>query len=487
MNNEFYTIEQLSQMIKDKEVKPSEVNAFYQKRVELYNKDLNAILEVNPNWAEEAKKLDDQEVTNPLFGLPIGLKDNMAKTGMQMTCASKMLENFVSPYDANVTELLEQNKAIISGKLNMDEFAMGSSNEHSYFGPVSNPWDYSRVPGGSSGGSAAAVAAGLMPGSLGSDTGGSVRQPAAFTGLVGLKPTYGTVSRYGVVAFASSLDQIGPFTRTVVDNALLYNGISGRDLKDSTTVDVPQIDILKVKAQKDFTGLKFALPTEFMGEGLDSETKARVLEVCQYIESLGGKVEQVSIPELPYVMQAYYIIAPSEASSNLARFDGIRYGHRSTDATNLEEIYTKSRREGFGEEVRRRIMIGTYTLSASQFDAYYMKAARLRRVLFEKFDALLGEYAAIIGPTASSTAYKIGELIDDPVQMYYNDLYTIPANLTGLPNISIPVGFDDKGLPIGFQLLGSRLSEQQLYQYSYVIEQKYNCLDRTPNLKKGGE
>lgn len=487
MNNEFYTIEELSQMIKAKEVKISEVNAFYQKRVELYNKDLNAILEVNPNWAEEAQKLDNQEVTNPLFGLPIGLKDNMAKTGMQMTCASKMLEDFVSPYDANVTELLEQNKAIISGKLNMDEFAMGSSNEHSYFGPVSNPWDYSRVPGGSSGGSAAAVAAGLMPGSLGSDTGGSVRQPAAFTGLVGLKPTYGSVSRYGVVAFASSLDQIGPFTRTVVDNALLYNGISGRDLKDSTTVDVPQIDILKVKEQKDFTGLKFALPVEYMGEGLDSETKARVLEVCHYIESLGGKVEEVSIPELPYVMQAYYIIAPSEASSNLARFDGIRYGHRSEDAVNLEEIYTKSRREGFGEEVRRRIMIGTYTLSASQFDAYYMKAARLRRVLFEKFDALLGEYAAIIGPTASSTAYKIGELIDDPVQMYYNDLYTIPANLTGLPNISIPVGFDDKGLPIGFQLLGARLSEQQLYQYSYVIEQKYNCLNRTPNLKKGGE
>ncbi|MGL4662156.1 MAG: Asp-tRNA(Asn)/Glu-tRNA(Gln) amidotransferase subunit GatA [Culicoidibacterales bacterium] len=487
MNKEFYTIEELAQMIESKEVKPSEVNAFYAKRVEQYNKPLNAILQVNAEWEQKARELDDKEITNPLFGLPIGLKDNMAKTGMQMTCASKMLENFVSPYDATVTEKLESNGVIISSKLNMDEFAMGSSNEHSYFGVVSNPWDYDRVPGGSSGGSAAAVAAGLMPGSLGSDTGGSVRQPAAFTGLVGLKPTYGTVSRYGVVAFASSLDQIGPFTRTVVDNALLYNGISGRDLKDSTTVSVPAMDIQKIKQQKDFTGLKFALPTEFMGAGLDEETKAKVLEVCQYIESLGGKVEEVSIPELPYVMQAYYIIAPSEASSNLARFDGIRYGHRSNDAVNLEEIYTKSRREGFGEEVRRRIMIGTYTLSASQFDAYYMKASRLRRVLFEKFDAILGEYAAIIGPTASTTAYKIGELIDDPVQMYYNDLYTIPANLTGLPNISIPVGFDNKGLPIGFQLLGARMSEQQLYQYSYVIEQRYNCLDRQPNLKKGGE
>lgn len=487
MNKAFYTIEELSEMIANKEVTPSEVNAFYAKRVAEYNGELNAVLQVNDEWLEEAQKLDGMEPTNPLFGLPIGLKDNMAKAGMQMTCASKMLENFVSPYDATVTEKLEQDHAIIAAKLNMDEFAMGSSNEHSAFGAVSNPWDYSRVPGGSSGGSAAAVAAGLMPGALGSDTGGSVRQPAAFTGLVGLKPTYGTVSRYGVVAFASSLDQIGPFTRTVVDNALLYNGIAGIDEKDTTTVEVPKVDITKIKAQKDFKGLKFALPVEFMGEGLDAETKGRVMEVCEYIKSLGGVVEEVSIPELPYVMQAYYVIAPSEASSNLARFDGIRYGHRSEEATNLEEIYTMSRREGFGEEVRRRIMIGTYTLSASQFDAYYMKASRLRRILFEKFDALLGEYAAIIGPTASSTAYKIGELIDDPVQMYYNDLYTIPANLTGLPNISIPVGFDEKGLPIGFQLLGARLSEQQLYQYSYVIEQKYNCLDRTPTLKKGGE
>lgn len=487
MNKSFYTIEELGEMLQNKEVKPSEISAFYQKRVELYNKDLNAVLQVNPNWETEAKQLDEKQNSNPLFAIPIGLKDNMAKTGMQMTCGSKMLENFVSPYNATVTERLEANDAIIPVKLNMDEFAMGSSNEHSYFGTVSNPWDYSRVPGGSSGGSAAAVAAGLMPGSLGSDTGGSVRQPAAFTGLVGLKPTYGTVSRYGVIAFASSLDQIGPFTRTVVDNALLYNGIAGFDLKDSTTVEVPPIDIVKVKQQQSFAGLKFALPVEFMGEGLDSETKKRVEEVCLYIESLGGKVEEVSIPELPYVMQAYYIIAPSEASSNLARFDGIRYGHRTTDATSLEEIYTKSRREGFGEEVRRRIMIGTYTLSASQFDAYYMKASRLRRVLFNKMNALLNEYAAVIGPTAATTAYKIGELIDDPVKMYYNDLYTIPANLTGLPNISIPVGFDQKGLPIGFQLLGARMSEQQLYAYSYLIEQKYNCLDRQPNLKEGGE
>lgn len=472
LTDNFYTIAQLNTLKESGEITSKDIIDFYRARIEKFNGPINAVVEIN-----HEKPLDSMY-------LPIGLKDNMAKKNLHMTCASKMLKDFVAPYDATVTEKMENNGAYVIGKLNCDEFAMGSSNEHSIFGPTSNPWNYRCVPGGSSGGSAAAVAAGLMPASLGSDTGGSVRQPAAFCGLVGLKPTYGTVSRFGIVAFASSLDQVGPITRTVEDNALVYNMISGKDERDATTVDAAIVNVDEMKSFNTFAGLKFAMPEQYISDSVDSDVLAGVEATCAYIRENGGEVDIISIPELKYVTQAYYVIAPSEASSNLARYDGIRYGHRSNNALNMDEIYTKSRREGFGSEVRRRLMIGTYVLSASNYEAYYMKASRLRRVLFEKFDGLFKEYAGIIGPTTPTTAYEIGELINDPIQMYLNDIYTIPANLTGLPNISIPIGFDKEGLPIGFQILGPRNSEQQLYNYSALIERELNCLDREPTLKE---
>ncbi len=465
---------ELSSLIKKKEVKPSEVVESFIKRAQSLDSKINAYVTDLSESAEEYAKQLDEELTKlgdipSLYGIPIAIKDNISTKGIRTTCSSKILENYVPPFDATVIEKLKEEKYVITGKTNLDEFAMGSSTENSAFFTTRNPWDLERVPGGSSGGSAAAVAAGFVPAALGSDTGGSIRQPAAFCGIVGLKPTYGRVSRYGLVAFASSLDQIGPMTRYVEDAALIMNVISGYDRRDSTSSPEEVPDFLE-EMKKDVKGLKVGLPVEFFVEGIDEEVKRNVKEAVNLLEKEGVQVEEISLPHTKYAIEAYYIIAPSEASSNLARYDGVRYGYRAKDYRDLEEMYSKTRDEGFGAEVKRRIMLGTYSLSSGYYDAYYLKAQKVRTLIYRDYIDAFKKVDAIITPTTPDTAFKIGEKTQDPIQMYLSDIFTVSANLATVPAINVPCGFKD-GLPVGLQIIGKPFDEGTILRLAYRYQQ----------------
>lgn len=476
------SIRELHQAIKNQETTPSQLLTETYSKIAAHDEVLNSFVTLNEEQAKkQAQHLDEQPAQHVLHGIPVGIKDNIITKDLRTTCGSKMLENFNPVYNATVIEKLLAAGAVPVGKLNMDEFAMGSSNETSYFGPVRNPWNTDYVPGGSSGGSAAAVAAGLVPVALGSDTGGSVRQPAALTGIVGMKPTYGRISRYGLVAFASSLDQIGIFSRTIEDNALVLETIAGLDPMDNTSSPLP-VEDYTAKIKQPIAGMRIGVPAEYMSDIVHPEVKQAIEQAMDVYRSLGATVEEVHMPHLKYVVPAYYIIAPSEASSNLSRFDGMRYGHRSAEATDIESIFRKSRAEGFGEEVKRRILIGTYCLSAGHFDAYYMKALKLRTVIKEDFDAIFKEFDAIIGPTTTAPAFKLGENKEKTIDMYMNDILTIPANLVGLPAMSIPAGFSSEGLPIGLQLTGKHFDEATLYQLGHAFEQVTDYHTKRPTL-----
>lgn len=430
-----------------------------------------------------AKNMDAKGITesNVLAGLPIGIKDNIVTKDLRTTAASKMLEDFMPIYDATVMNKVYEADLIPVGKLNMDEFAMGGSTETSYFKQTKNPWDLTKVPGGSSGGSAAAVAAGQLLISLGSDTGGSIRQPAAFTGVVGMKPTYGRVSRFGLIAFASSLDQIGPFTRTVKDNAYVLNAISGYDANDSMSSGTSVPDFT-ANLTGDIKGMKIGVPKEYLQEGIDEEIKKSVLAAIDTYKELGVTVEEVSLPHSKYGIAVYYIIASSEASSNLQRFDGVRYGYRSPEAESLEELYVMSRSEGFGMEVKRRIMLGTFSLSSGYYDAYFKKAGQVRTLIKQDFANVFADYDLILGPTTPTTAFNLGENMDDPLTMYMNDILTVPVNLAGVPAISIPCGFAENGMPIGLQLIGKHFDEETIYKAAYAFEQATDFHQKKPNL-----
>ncbi|MEK5186562.1 Asp-tRNA(Asn)/Glu-tRNA(Gln) amidotransferase subunit GatA [Solibacillus sp. FSL R5-0449] len=477
------TSAQLQESLKSGELTIADLTKEAFDRIEKLDGDVQAFLALNKEQATaKAAELDQVpfEERGPLFGMPIGVKDNIVTEGLETTCASKILEGFMPIYDATIVKKLRDAGMITVGKLNMDEFAMGSSNENSAYKTTKNPWNLSHVPGGSSGASAAAVAAGEVPFSLGSDTGGSIRQPAAYCGVVGMKPTYGRVSRFGLVAFASSLDQIGPITRNVKDNALLLEAISGVDEMDSTSADVP-VPNYAAALDGNIKGLKIAVPKEFLGEGVGEAAKQSVLDALEVLKGLGATVEEVSLPHSKYALAAYYILSSSEASSNLSRFDGIRYGYRSENAKNLLELYKQSRAEGFGDEVKRRIMLGTYSLSAGTYDAYYKKAQQARTLIKADYDKVFENYDVIIGPTAPTPAFAIGANIDDPLTMYANDILTIPINLAGVPAISVPCGFEN-GLPLGLQIIGKHFDEETLYRVAYAYEQQTDFAKQTPAL-----
>jgi aspartyl-tRNA(Asn)/glutamyl-tRNA(Gln) amidotransferase subunit A len=425
------------------------------------------------NARAAAKQLDEKAVqsgpASKLYGMPIGIKDNIVTKGLRTTAASKILENFDPIYDATVVQKLKQVETVTIGKLNMDEFAMGSSNENSGFKQTFNPWNLETVPGGSSGGSAASVAAGEVLFSLGSDTGGSIRQPASFCGVVGMKPTYGLVSRFGLIAFASSLDQIGPITRNVEDNAFLLKAIAGHDEMDSTSAKVDIPDYLG-SLTGDVKGLRIAVPKEYIGEGVSEAVRQSVLDALAVLEKQGATWEEVSLPHSKYALATYYLLSSSEASANLARFDGVRYGYRTPNAENLIDMYKKTRAEGFGDEVKRRIMLGTFALSSGYYDAYYKKAQKVRTLIKQDFENVFEKYDVIVGPTTPTPAFKIGENIADPLTMYANDILTIPVNLAGVPAISVPCGFD-KGLPLGLQIIGRHFDESTVYKVAHAYEQ----------------
>ncbi|MBB6731847.1 Asp-tRNA(Asn)/Glu-tRNA(Gln) amidotransferase subunit GatA [Cohnella zeiphila] len=440
------------------------------KRIGETDGKIEAFLAVDEEGArKQAAKLDSSgEERGLLFGLPAGIKDNIVTEGLRTTCASRFLANYDPIYDATVIQKLRQAQSVTMGKLNMDEFAMGGSNENSAFHPTRNPWDLERVPGGSSGGSAASVAAGQVYFSLGSDTGGSIRQPAAYCGIVGLKPTYGLVSRYGLVAFASSLDQIGPLTKNVEDAAYVLQAIAGHDSRDSTSANVDIPDYVSALTG-DVKGLRIGVPKEYMGQGIDPQVKERVLEALRTFEAMGAVWEEISLPHSEYAVASYYLLASSEASSNLARFDGVRYGVRAEDPANLLDLYRRSRSEGFGTEVKRRIMLGTYALSSGYYDAYYKKAQQVRTLIKRDFDQAFEKYDLIVSPTVPTTAFKIGEQVNDPLTMYLNDICTIPVNLAGVPAISVPCGLAD-GLPVGLQLIGKPFDERTVLRAAHAFE-----------------
>jgi aspartyl-tRNA(Asn)/glutamyl-tRNA(Gln) amidotransferase subunit A len=480
-----YKVSDLHELLHKKELKVTDLVEESYKRIAQVDDKVQAFLTLDEEKARRTANSLDEKLTanttnNLLFGMPIGIKDNIVTKGLRTTCASKILENFNPIYDATVVQKLQQQETVTIGKLNMDEFAMGSSNENSHYQKTRNPWDLERVPGGSSGGSAASVAAGEVLFSLGSDTGGSIRQPAAFCGVVGLKPTYGRVSRFGLVAFASSLDQIGPITRTVEDNAYLLQAISGLDPMDSTSanVDVPNF----VSALTgDVKGLKIAVPKEYLGEGVTEPVRQSVLDALKVLEKQGAVWEEVSLPHSKYALAAYYLLSSSEASANLARFDGVRYGYRTPNADNLLDLYKKSRSEGFGDEVKRRIMLGTFALSSGYYDAYYKKAQQVRTLIKKDFEDVFEKYDVIIGPTTPTPAFKIGENIDDPLTMYINDILTIPVNLAGVPGISIPCGFDN-GLPLGLQIIGKHFDEATIYRVAHAFEQATDFHKQKPGI-----
>ena len=440
-------------------------------RIEKKEPTVHAFVTVTPEAAlAEAvqKRIDSGELTHPLAGVPMAVKDLISTKGVRTTCASKMLENYVPVFDATVVQKLDAIGAVCLGKTNMDEFAMGSSTESSYFGVTRNPWDASRVPGGSSGGSAAAVAAREVFYALGSDTGGSIRQPASFCGVTGIKPTYGAVSRYGLLAYASSLDQIGPLTIDARDAAAVTAALMGRDEMDATSVDAPA-PTLPEKTRLD--GLRVGIPQAYFGDGLDAQVRARVMDAAHELEALGAVLVAVDMPILRYAIPAYYILACAEASSNLSRYDGVKYGFRAKEYEGLHDMYKKSRSEGFGPEVKRRIMLGSFVLSSGYYDAYYLKALRTKALIKQEFDRAFEKYDMILSPAAPSTAPRLGESLSDPLQMYLGDIYTVSVNLAGLPGITVPCGMDDKGLPIGMQLIGDCFSEKKLFRAAYTYEQ----------------
>jgi len=429
--------------------------------------------------ARTADERRAQGQAGPLTGIPVAHKDIFCTRELRTTCGSRMLENYVSPYDAHVIEQFDAAGAVQLGKCNMDEFAMGSSNETSHFGPVKNPWDRRRVPGGSSGGSAAAVAARMAPAATGTDTGGSIRQPAALTGVCGLKPTYGAVSRYGLVAFASSLDQAGPIARSAEDLALLMNVMAGFDERDSTSVDRPKEDYGRF-LDMNLDGLRIGLPKEYFGDGIEPGVRKAVEEAVRWYESQGAKRVDIELPNTPLAVPVYYVIAPAEASSNLSRFDGVRYGHRAKQYADLADMYARTRDEGFGAEVKRRILVGTYVLSHGYYDAYYLQAQKVRRLIARDFSSAFEKCDLILGPTSPTTAFELGAKVDDPVQMYLNDIFTIPAPLAGLPGLSIPCGFDAKGLPVGLQMMGTYFSEAKLLGAAHRYQQATDWHRRVP-------
>ena len=485
MNITDLTVHELVDLLDKKEITSTDIVRAYADRIDEKEKDVQAFVTVTTDDAlTKAEEIDKTERSGKFSGIPIGIKDNINIDGVKTTCSSKMLENFVSPYNATVIDKLHDEGLISLGKLNMDEFAMGGSTEHSYFHNTCNPWDLNKVPGGSSGGSAAAVAANLVPWALGSDTGGSIRQPASFCGIVGLKPTYGLVSRYGLVAFASSLDQIGPLTKDVTDSAMLLNLIAGYDEKDSTSVNIEKKDYTKALV-KDVKGLKIAVPKEFLAEGVNEEVKNAILEAAETYKKLGATVEECSLDIGKEALAVYYIIACAEASSNLGRFDGIRYGYRAENFNNLREIYINSRTEGFGPEVKRRIILGTYVLSSGYYDAYYKKAQKVRTVIREEYQKLFEKYDVILTPTSPTVAFGIGEKSNNPLEMYLADICTVPVNIAGLPGISIPAKVDSTGMPIGIQLIGKHFDEETLFKAAYTFEQEVGFRDKyKPAFKK---
>ncbi|EOD00304.1 Asp-tRNA(Asn)/Glu-tRNA(Gln) amidotransferase subunit GatA [Caldisalinibacter kiritimatiensis] len=479
------TIHELRDMLRKGEISSEEIVKAYFDRIEETEAKLNSFISLNKEEAiksarEIDKRLKNGEKLGDLAGIPVAIKDNIVTEGVKTTCGSKILENFVPPYDATVVKKLKDEGAIIVGKTNLDEFAMGSSTENSAYKTTKNPWDLERVPGGSSGGSASAVAAGQVPFALGSETGGSVRQPASFCGVVGLKPTYGLVSRYGLVAFASSLDQIGPFTKDVEDCAIALNSITGYDSKDSTSINREKIDY-KEALVNDVKGLKIALPKEYFDDSIDAEVKNKVYEAIKVLEDLGATVEEVSLPHTEYALATYYIIAPSEASSNLARFDGVRYGNRVKDYDSVEDLFVKTRSQGFGEEVKRRIMVGTYALSSGYYDEYYRKAQRVRTLIKQDFEKVFENYDVIISPTTPTTAFKIGEKATDPVSMYLSDILTVSVNMAGICGMSIPCGYAND-LPVGLQIIGNAFEEKKVLRVAYTYEQNSNFERKQPKI-----
>lgn len=468
------TVHELQEKLKSKELSIKDITKAYTDRIKEKENDVQAFVtvltdEANKKAEEMQEKIDKGEVKGAFAGVPIGIKDNICTKGVKTTCSSKMLENFVSPYDATVMEKINDENMINLGKLNMDEFAMGGSTEYSYFYPTKNPWNLNKVPGGSSGGSAAAVAANMVPWALGSDTGGSIREPASFCGVVGLKPTYGLVSRYGLVAFASSLDQIGPITKDVRDAAMLLNIIAGHDKKDTTSVDREKKDYTAC-LKDDVKGLKIGVPKEFYAEGINEEVKAKLYEAIGRYKKLGAEVEEFSLDIAKYSLASYYIIACAEASSNLGRFDGIRYTYRTGEFKNLKELYKKSRSEGFGPEVKRRIILGTYVLSSGYYDAYYKKAQKVRTLVMNEFNKAFEKYDVILTPTSPTVAFDIGSKSNNPLEMYLADICTVSVNIAGLPGISIPCGVDKEGMPIGMQLIGNRFCEETILNAAYTFE-----------------
>ena len=482
------SLTELSVALAAKEISSVELTQLYLDRIATHNPALNAFISVDAEKSLAQAQAADARLARgdagPLTGIPLAQKDIFCAQGWRTTCGSKMLDNFVAPYDATVIERCNAAGAVILGKTNMDEFAMGSSNETSYYGSVKNPWDAARVAGGSSGGSAAAVAARLAPAATATDTGGSIRQPAALCGLTGLKPTYGVVSRWGMIAFASSLDQGGPLARSAEDCALLLNAMAGFDERDSTSVDRPAEDYARLlreaRSDKPLAGLKIGLPKEFFGEGCDAGVMAAVEAAIAEYRKLGAETVEVALPNMKLAIPAYYVIAPAEASSNLSRYDGVRYGYRAPEYSDLNDMYAKSRAQGFGAEVKRRILIGTYVLSHGYYDAYYLQAQRLRRLIAQDFQAALQHCDLIAGPTTPTTAWALGQMADDPVQMYLSDIYTIAVNLAGLPGLSHPAGFGADGLPVGLQLIGDYFAESRLLGAAHRFQQATDWHARRP-------
>lgn len=469
------TVHELVEKLKNKETSIEEITNSYINRIEEKEKDVQAFITLTTEKAkvkanEIQAKIESGEIQNELAGIPIGIKDNICTKGIKTTCASKMLENFVAPYNATVVEKINNENLINLGKLNMDEFAMGSSTEYSYFHKTKNPWDLNKVPGGSSGGSAAAVATNMVPWALGSDTGGSIRQPASLCGIVGLKPTYGLVSRFGLVAYASSLDQIGTLTKDVKDASMLLNIIAGHDEKDTTSASKEKVDYTKC-LKNDVKGLKIGVPKEFFDKGLNEEVKESLEKAIEKYKELGAVIEECSLNIADYALASYYIIACAEASSNLGRFDGIRYGHRTKNYENLRDIYRNSRSEGFGDEVKRRIILGTYVLSSGYYDAYYKKAQQVRTLIKNEFAKAFEKYDVILIPTSPNVAFNIGEKSNNPLEMYLADICTVSINIAGLPGISVPCGVNSKGLPIGMQLVGKPFGEETILNAAYTYEQ----------------
>jgi aspartyl-tRNA(Asn)/glutamyl-tRNA(Gln) amidotransferase subunit A len=477
------TLAELASALAAKRISSVELTKLFLARTAALNGALNAFITVDEERslanARAADALRARSGGGALAGIPIAHKDLFCTRGVRTTCGSKMLANFVSPYDAHVVERFAAAGAILLGKTNMDEFAMGSSNETSFYGPVRNPWDLQRVPGGSSGGSAAAVAARMAPAATGTDTGGSIRQPAALAGVSGLKPTYGVVSRYGMVAFASSLDQGGPLAKCAADLALLMNAMAGYDARDSTSLERPTEDYARA-LEAPLAGLRIGLPREYFSSGVEPDVLARVREAVRWFESQGARAIDIALPNTRLAVPVYYVLAPAEASSNLSRFDGVRYGHRTSEPSDLLDLYCRTRAEGFGAEVRRRILIGTYVLSHGYYDAYYLQAQKVRRLIAQDFAQAFQDCDLILGPTSPSTAFPIGAKVADPVQMYLDDIFTVPASLAGLPALSIPCGFDSRGLPVGLQITGNHFAEARMLGAAHRYQQVHDWHLRVP-------